>query len=80
MYFIQPAFQCVSTVFGAQHNLLDLNPHTPTQTDCLAFVAQGPLYPLDPVTGEKLLNATEATGHWLVEADIYVTHGVTLQV
>eukprot|EP00752_Nemacystus_decipiens_P011709 g10390.t1 len=41
---------------------------------------KGPLYPLDPVTGEKLLNASQVTGHWLLEADLYVTHGVTLQL
>lgn len=26
------------------------------------------------------MNASEVTGHWLIEADLYVTHGVTLQV
>lgn len=26
------------------------------------------------------MNASEVTGHWLIEADLYVTNGVTLQV
>ncbi|CAN0190743.1 unnamed protein product [Ectocarpus sp. 6 AP-2014] len=41
---------------------------------------KGPLYPLNPVTGEKIMNASQVTGHWLIEADLYVTNGVTLQL
>lgn len=26
------------------------------------------------------MNASMVTGHWLIEADLYVTNGVTLQV
>lgn len=47
---------------------------------CRLSCTQGPLYPIDPVTNEKLTHVDDVNGHWLVEADIYVTDGITLQV
>ncbi|CAN0343007.1 unnamed protein product, partial [Ectocarpus sp. 12 AP-2014] len=31
-------------------------------------------------TVKKIMNASQVTGHWLIEADLYVTNGVTLQL
>lgn len=57
-----------------EHNLSCAAHRPPRQT------SKGPLYPLDPVSGEKLMHASQVTGHWLIESDLYVTDGVTLQV
>ncbi|CAM9371905.1 unnamed protein product [Choristocarpus tenellus] len=43
--------------------------------------SKGPVYVLDPSSGDVINDAgVTPTGHWLVEADLYVTHGITLQI